>query len=338
MDVKCSVGQKTSRVINKVCHQFGVDLHESYNARFAELADELNPLELPRTAVLSVHPCDYLEMSNVSNPWSSCHNLEDGCYKAGTLSYMLDTSTLIFYTTNRELYGLLYEAPKITREVFCYAPGVLLQSRLYPNCEDSESRACYRALVQSAMAKCEGVPNLWSLKTDPDCVAEYITTQEDSSHYPDYANEEYYANISILKGVDFGSNSILIGAPARCLSCYSIVYEHDSLFCEDCSDERRCDSCGDVVDSDDLYYVDGGHYCSNCVSHCDMCEEYFLSSMNVVTDADGDHIYMCDSCLQEHADICSACGEYFVRDALTLLDEERLCSHCLAKVEASVSA
>ena len=94
--VTCFVGQRTSRIINKVCRHFGVDLLPDYNAKFAELADALNPLSLSRTAALSVHPCDYLEMSNTRNSWSSCHNLEDGCYRAGTLSYLAEVDSLVF--------------------------------------------------------------------------------------------------------------------------------------------------------------------------------------------------------------------------------------------------
>lgn len=48
------------------------------------------------TLCLSVHPLDYLSISeNISN-WRSCHSL-DGCYKSGNISYMLDKSTVVAY-------------------------------------------------------------------------------------------------------------------------------------------------------------------------------------------------------------------------------------------------
>ena len=65
--VEVKKGQKTSRALNKVCREFGATLAESFNHRFAELADALNPINIPRTASLSIHPFDYLEMSNVDN-------------------------------------------------------------------------------------------------------------------------------------------------------------------------------------------------------------------------------------------------------------------------------
>ena len=45
---------------------------------------------------LSVHPLDFLTLSENNNNWRSCHSL-DGEYRAGNLSYMLDSTTVIAY-------------------------------------------------------------------------------------------------------------------------------------------------------------------------------------------------------------------------------------------------
>ena len=90
--IKCAPGQKASRIINRLCMKFHLDQIEEeaetgepdnrymrtvkpYNALFARLADALNPAHIEKTAVLSIHPCDFLEMSNRDNTWSSCHCL-----------------------------------------------------------------------------------------------------------------------------------------------------------------------------------------------------------------------------------------------------------------------
>lgn len=44
----------------------------------------------------SVHPLDFLSSSENNYNWRSCHAL-DGSYRAGNLSYMLDSSTIICY-------------------------------------------------------------------------------------------------------------------------------------------------------------------------------------------------------------------------------------------------
>lgn len=114
-EVKCSVGQKTSRVINNICQKFGIDKHPEYNALFAKLADSLNPLQVRKKALLSIHSCDYLEMSSRSNSWNSCHSLNGGEYHGGTLSYMNDRVSMIFYTVDNDVESSFYSAPKRTR-------------------------------------------------------------------------------------------------------------------------------------------------------------------------------------------------------------------------------
>jgi hypothetical protein len=48
------------------------------------------------TLCLSVHPLDFLSLSENTYNWRSCHSL-DGEYRAGNLSYMMDDSTVICY-------------------------------------------------------------------------------------------------------------------------------------------------------------------------------------------------------------------------------------------------
>ncbi|MCL1988024.1 MAG: hypothetical protein FWG64_08665 [Firmicutes bacterium] len=64
---KCAVGQKRVRIISKICQKFGYDKLPEYNT----LSDILSPKLNKYKAVLSVHPCDFLEMSN-GNSWHSC--------------------------------------------------------------------------------------------------------------------------------------------------------------------------------------------------------------------------------------------------------------------------
>ena len=45
---------------------------------------------------MSVHPLDFLSLSENTYNWRSCHAL-DGDYRAGNLSYMVDSSTVICY-------------------------------------------------------------------------------------------------------------------------------------------------------------------------------------------------------------------------------------------------
>ena len=211
--IKCAPGQKASRIINRLCLKFHLDQIEEeaeagepdnrymrtikpYNALFARLADALNPAHIEKTAVLSIHPCDFLEMSNRDNTWSSCHCLEGGGYRGGCQSYMGDAVSMIFFTVSDEYTQDFHTAPRITREIFCYKDDVLLQSRLYPT-DLEDQKTLYRSIVQQAIATCLDKPNLWSIKRGKD-TEPYCESAADSNHYPDY--EYGYAVVSLLKG------------------------------------------------------------------------------------------------------------------------------------------
>lgn len=53
------------------------------------------------TLCFSVHPLDFLSVSENTYNWRSCHAL-DGEYRAGNLSYMVDRSTFICYLRGAE--------------------------------------------------------------------------------------------------------------------------------------------------------------------------------------------------------------------------------------------
>ena len=54
---------------------------------------------------LSVHPLDFLTISENNEEWSSCHSL-DGDYRAGNLSYMVDQTTIIAYLADDKMEHL----------------------------------------------------------------------------------------------------------------------------------------------------------------------------------------------------------------------------------------
>ena len=326
--VEVKKGQKTSRALRKVCLEFGATSAESFNSKFAELADALNPINIPRTASLSIHPCDYLEMSNVNNSWSSCHNLEDGCYRAGTLSYLLDSVSMIFSTVDKDHILPLYKAPKVTREVFCYGDGVLLQSRLYPDCTDRDTANQYRALVQAIIASCEGAPNLWHTTHDVDNFSGKIKTCLGSLHYTDYTYSDYNPSLSTLDSVDTTNSYISIGEVPKCVCCSHDITESGQLLCDMCYDGYKCAGCGCSIREDEARYIDGYSYCDDCASYCPRCGEYTLEELRMVYTSTGEAEYWCPECADKYASRCDECDDYLL-DALTEHEGLWLCPECL---------
>lgn len=293
---------------------------QQYNHYFARLADSMNPVQIKKYTCLSIHPADFLNMSNGSN-WCSCHSMDGGGWRSGCLSYLLDSYSMILYTVSSnfdEEQGNFWRAPKIDRQIYCLDQyNRLLQSRLYPqDNEDNHAQSDeFRHLVQGILSECLNIPNLWTKLSDDSF--EHFIKHEDATLYPDWEYNDYYTNVSIPKGTDISAaKRTVIGETPLCLCCgYEINSdETNQLYCYDCSDEKICNCCGMVDDEENMYLINDEWYCDNCVFYCeyhqlyepmdchfadvksygDICEDAFDNSGNFCYCDDYDEVVLID--------------------------------------------
>lgn len=289
-ELKIHNGQKASRVVNKLMKILGVDKHPEYNKYFAALADVCNPLTMTKTSVLSANWLDFMTMSN-GNSWSSCHGITpsaaySGCYKAGCLSYGNDDVSLIFYTieNGHENDNDFYKIPKITRQVVFWQYPVLVQERLYPQCNDGDNGTDdnsvirqYREFLENIFSVCTGKPNLWEKAHNID-----IEANDDTFMYHDWS---YYNNWKVkIKDEDCSHDIIYVGADAYCLACGSKKYYSNNdedecqsfLYCNDCEriSNNHCEWCG--CEGDDIEYCEDTdeYLCHDCCDYCEYHERY----------------------------------------------------------------
>lgn len=331
---KLRTNMKCSKAVGKICREEGWDKLEGFNQKYASFCDCLNPLKITRHTVISLNPLDYLLMSN-GNSWNSCHDIGDadsaGCYSSGTISYMLDKHSFIFYTVDGSYNGDKIELePKIQRQVFGYNDEVLVQLRLYPQSNDSGAKAVYdniRAIVQKVVADCLGKPNMW-IKTTSD-VEDVVESGRGATCYPDWEDGNpgsTHCSVSTLKDRGERSRTIVFGAEPICINC---GYRHgveEYISCCDSDDYEICECCGDRIDSDDVYWCGDDPYCSNCVSYCEDCCEYYPN--DDVEEIDGR--YVCKWC-REDGDYyhCEECGElHHVDDMAVTADGHKYCDDC----------
>lgn len=324
--INCVTGQKTSRIIGKFCRQFGLDKHERFNKVYAALADSLNPLTIEKTALLSVHPCDFLEMSNKDNKWHSCHKLNGGLYQSGCLSYMCDEVSMIFYTVDNNVEDHFYRYPKIHREIFFFKDGYLFQSRLYPQ-DYYEPMDQYRGIVQKAMAACLDLPNLWIYKEKRSEFEKHLLTADNSTHYIDY---DYYGNLSILRGSS--EHCVLeIGSQSRCVCCGSHFTNAREIKCNQCADTVVCKDCGSTIPRKEAIYTNA-FYCKSCAHICAACKSLVHGTMYPVINKKGELITICQDCHTEAQNICSSCR---VRQICSMMKSNILCPRTSIRPEES---
>ena len=330
-DLHAHKGQKMSRVINKLLTYVGFNKLPDYNREFAKYADALNPLQITRHTVLSVNPLDYLTMS-FGNSWASCHTIDkenkrnmpnsyEGMYSSGTVSYMLDKPSMVFYTVDASYNGNdFWHEPKINRQMFHWGEEKLVQGRLYPQDNDGDNSVYtpYREIVQNIMSELFEFPNLWTVAKGTSAAGRYVCSY--GTHYRDYDNYDN-CTLSRIKGSE-NEKYINVGHDPICIKCGN---EHDiqeNISC--CARKVTCAECGCEIDEDEARYIDGEYYCDDCSFWCDCCDEY---RVGVATEVRGGGT-VCSSCLEDHYTFCDDCEEYVRNRYINEINGEHICNEC----------
>lgn len=305
--VNAAVGTKVSRVLGRYFRDIGLDKMDNYNRNYAILSDAINPLKITRFSLLSVHPCDYLNMSNGAG-WDSCHSIQGsgGCHTAGTLSYMGDACSIIFYTVDKSYDGearYFWREDKVNRQVYAYHKNMLLQSRLYPDYGDLDNCTNFRNAVQKIFADALGVPNYWTLTDGAQNIFDKgVRTSSESSHYKDYEFDQYRPSLSILKGAE--PEEFYIGSQAYCIDCGEPLDENDTL---NCCGRYKCASCGEYVDG--YAHIGDEIYCRDCTIECDHCGRPHLQNETYESMINGHTRHACPSCVEQYYIHCDVCDE-----------------------------
>ena len=330
-DLHAHKGQKMSRVINKLLTYVGFNKLPDYNREFAKYADALNPLQITRHTVLSVNPLDYLTMS-FGNSWASCHTIDkenkrnmpnsyEGMYSSGTVSYMLDKPSMVFYTVDASYNGNdFWNEPKINRQMFHWGEEKLVQGRLYPQDNDGDNSVYtpYREIVQKIMSELFDFPNLRTVSKGTGAAGRQCCSY--GTHYRDYDSYEN-CTLSRIKGSE-NEKYINVGHDPICIKCGN---EHDiqeNISC--CARKVTCAECGCEIDEDEARYIDGEYYCDDCSFWCDCCGEYRVGE---ATEVRGGRT-VCSSCLEDHYTFCDDCEEYVRNRYINEINGEHICNEC----------
>lgn len=338
-DVQLHEGMKKTRAVNKVLSELELSHYPDYNREFAKYADAMNPLKIVRHTIISVNPLDYLTMS-FGNSWASCHTIDkgnkrgmpntyEGQYSSGTISYMLDGTSFIMYTIDKDFSGEDYwrSDGKINRQMFHLGEDFLVQGRMYPQDNDGSEGIYtdFRAIAQKVIADCKQIPNLWTLRKGTEAASQYIDSA--GTHYQDY---RHYDNctLSIRKGAD-GLKRITVGHNPICVTCGREHTVSENISC--CAGTIECDSCGCCISFGDARYTTtyGYVYCEDCGCVCDRCGEVILRDDAIWIDSED--VYVCEDCASEHYHRCGECGEYFSADDVCWVEsvDGYVCDHCL---------
>ena len=294
----------------------------------------------------SVHPLDFLSLSENNHNWSSCHALNSD-YRSGNLSLMMDECTFIAYLKSDKGDEVLPHFPphikwnsKKWRTLFFLASykDLLFNARQYPfsiNDQIENIKEYISAIFKIKFSEWHNelmhtymvddyVVGLGSgylgVGTTLKALSEVVKDQSEL-HYNDilystvtspiwaYRKEEGYRFSTMITRISTNANTqIKLGGEAMCIHCgQHPILEGSTMLCKDC--ELKYGEC-----NSDLFGI-----CSCCG------EPYYIEDS--VSDAFDDPY--CPSCAEDILLVCHYCGEYY-RDHLCFQHEDGYiyCQEC----------
>lgn len=318
---KVSTGMKPMKILHKFIEKYGTPEDEEMFERFRIWHSKLlNQKSVDGELCLSIHPLDYMTMSDNDNKWSSCMRWTDkygnggdpGDYRAGTIACLNSPYIIVAYLHNKNHPFKLDDNwewnNKRWRELFIINEGSITEIKGYPYQDENLTNTCLMWLKELAYN------NLGWTYEDEEYNAKSAIEENGITYYLDYIKSDYmYKDIGSLnkhacrlnKKVLFtkfkhnfynynanNDKTIFIDIPyggyTSCMCCGDPIEEFDrdkAVMCDKCDSVRRCTVCGSPIYSDDdCYWVEeyDEPMCYNC--YCDQTSMDDLTEESHLTD------------------------------------------------------
>ena len=313
--LRISSGCKTSKMLGKIASAFDIPGYEDFRICHSQV---LNQKSLTGTLTLSIHPMDYMTMSDNDCDWDSCMSWRnEGGYRQGTVEMMNSSSVIVAYLTadnDMKLWpasGSRSEEDvwnnKKWRQLFVVNEDVIISVKDYPYHNSDLTKAVVewiRDLAQTNLNWHYNEPMQYHFN-DSKIYLEHLPETAngftiDISHgamYNDFGCVDFHwlcvnpsldaFNIHTPSYTDNRWYVLQYSGRSECMICGELNadFEDEScLACYDCQSRVRCDCCGELI-HENAEYID------------DMC--------------------LCGYCYDNRTHECAACGEYHYDDSMT---------------------
>lgn len=306
-EIKVNRGCKALKVIGKIASAFGIEGFEEFRIAHSMY---LNQKKISGTLHISIHPFDYMTMSDNDYDWESCMSWRnDGGYKAGTVEMMNSENIIVAYIApnNRNIRGYndsYVWNDKKWRELFIVSEDAIVGVKDYPYCNEIIANEVINWLKELAETNMGwkyanetpyDMNKLWKNHDKTDKILDDYAIKnimfEAGYMYNDMGRGDYHP---IFIGENIINSPITfyidMSGPSQCMCCGDTeinIEDESRLCCSSCdgSEAYYCYDCGDRIDFDYAYEVDGEYYCEHCYENldsCDRCEEKHLNLYSVV--------------------------------------------------------
>lgn len=328
--IKVPEGAKVMRVLQKMAKEFDLpdfDIFRNHISRITEVRKSKVKF------TLSIHPLDYMTMSDNVNGWESCMNWTQGpgSYRAGTVEMMNSPLVVVAYITTKPYYPTntsIEWTSKSWRELIIVHPNTICSVKSYPYYNIAFDKALVNWLADLVEEKTEWRYNrklpqeslenssyieAWQDKEDEE--NRFVLDFETNEMYNDFGNTENYAIFSVNPPDNkYNMFTINYSGLMTCMCCGESGYWDDddteAVICEECDPSEYCYCCGERINANDAIDVDGELVCEDCyhdLPRCTCCESahfednftpVFVGHIdNQTINVDYDEHYICSDCL-----------------------------------------
>ncbi len=245
----------------------------------------VNTFKIKGDLCISIDPIDFITMSDNDYSWTSCHSLEDGEYRSGLLSLLVDSTTLVCYLKGKEPFDFfgVETTNKKWRMLIHYNQKYILYNTQYPFKNKYIVEELTKHLI-NLLSKGDNQTSYEIIKTNMEHIIPFINDNEENLHYNDLLASKpdgEYKNAScflIKKEIECVDSEIQIGESPLCPVCgEGYLTDPCRIECSKCNPTEYCCKCGGGHDSDELHDVDDELYCDICLDnefiYCDKCDE-----------------------------------------------------------------
>lgn len=313
-------GCKAIKMLGKIAKALNIE--EGYE-EFRQLHSQvLNQKKTRGKLCLSIHPLDFLTMSDNNCGWDSCMRWigDAGDYRLGTIEMMNSPYVIIAYLESSEPMEVCnsFWNSKKWRQLYVVTKDVILGNRQYPYDNDDLQGAAIQWIKDLASS----MPEFGPYMTEACQISNQSWNTIDTKRVHFSFNMGYMYNDIYDKRLAYvGTNvseecNYYLSGPAVCVGCGRVIEYNEvdacMVKCQECNGSWRCESCGDWH-TGDPYVVNDCCYCEWCYynefDRCAICDNSTHRSNRVfikVSDKYEDSFYqetyyvpICEDCYDD---------------------------------------
>ena len=289
--IQVQKGCKPVKILGKIATAWNINGFEEFRLAHSLV---LNQKAVKGELCLSIHPLDYMTMSDNECDWDSCMSWRnEGCYRRGTVEMMNSKYVVVAYLKAREDMNIWADGEphpwsnKKWRELFIVDEDFITGIKGYPY-QNTELEAEVINWLAELSEKNLGVEFSEGVHQYEHC--SWFKIGNDSwkfsfhtdDMYNDFGTREHYVRVAKNpKDVLEHLYDMNYSGCHPCMSCGQLHGDYEDeggLVCGDCCSYYYCDSCGERIYDEDEYWLDNNRLCYDCyhnaAEQCAITEEY----------------------------------------------------------------